>query len=208
MGIMTRVFGNQARKPTGLLGKLLGRKMEKMTHPSSKWAIDLLHLQPADRVLEVGFGTGALIEMASEYVTEGLVTGIDYSPTMVRVSSKRNGSAIKAGRVELHSGDADNMPFADGHFDKVYAFNVIYLWPDLRRTLSELRRVLRSGGQLVLYLAPKAIGRKMGFDTLEFFTMHTVEDVSAVLTDIGFGDIRIERKEMQDGPAEGIVATK
>ncbi len=208
MGIMTRIIGNQARRPSGIIGKIFSRKMEKMTKQSSEWAIELLQLQSADRVLEVGFGTGALIQMASKQVTEGHISGLDFSAAMLEVASKRNSDAIDAGRVELRNGDADNMPYTDGSFDKVYAINVIYLWPDLPRTLGELGRVLKVGGQLVLYVAPKTTMRQMGMDTLEFFTMHEAEDVASVVTKLGFSEVEIERADMHDGPAQCIVATK
>lgn len=208
MSIMTRIIGKQARRPSGLFGKIFSRKMERVNLPSMEWTLSLLQLQPADRVLEVGFGTGALIELASKQVTDGLVAGIDFSPTMVKTASTRNAEAVASGRVELSEGNANNLPYPNTHFDRVYAVNVVYLWPKLASTLAELHRVLKPGGQLALYLAPKTLMSKMGLDSLEFFTMHQVDDVCGALKDIGFTQLRIERAEMSDGPAECVLATK
>jgi ubiquinone/menaquinone biosynthesis C-methylase UbiE len=192
----------------GLLGRLFAKKMESMTIESSIWSLELLQLYKSDQVLEIGFGTGALIEMVSRQITDGLVVGLDHSETMVSVASKRNAEAIAAGTVKLVTGQADEMPFDNGQFDKVYAINVIYLWPELQRTLGEVTRVLKKGGKLILYLAPKTTMGQMGLDKLEFFTMHMSEEVEAVVVDLGYSHVAIERKNLSDGPAECVVAIK
>ena len=208
MIIMTKIIGNQARRPSGLLGKIFSRQMERVNLPSMEWTLSLLQLQTTDRVLEIGFGTGALIELASRQVTDGLVAGIDFSPTMVKAAGARNAASVASGRVELSEGNADNLPYPDAHFDSVYAVNVIYLWPELGSTLAELGRVLKPGGELALFLAPKTLMSNMGMDKLEFFTMYQVDDVTGALKDIGFNQVRIERTEMSDGPAECVLAIR
>ena len=92
------------------------------------------------RVLEVGGGPGELSErIACELGTE--VVMVDSSPRMVDLARARG--------VDARVGDAQELPFADGEFDCAVAAWMLYHVEDLDRALSELRRVLESGGRLV-----------------------------------------------------------
>jgi SAM-dependent methyltransferase len=83
-------FGN----PDGLLGRLVGWSMSR--RPSnvqrSLLAVDLLELQPADRVLEVGCGPGVALAAARERTKH--VVAVDRSPVMVRQARRRSGAEV------------------------------------------------------------------------------------------------------------------
>ena len=89
----------------------------------SRWAVALLDVRPADRVLEIGFGPGvAIAELAR--AGAGHVYGVDHSAVMLRQASKRNAAAIRAGRVTLVNASVDRLPPAlDGPFDAILAVN-------------------------------------------------------------------------------------
>jgi cyclopropane fatty-acyl-phospholipid synthase-like methyltransferase len=80
MGFVEKVVAQFAR-PTGFFGNIAGLIMAHW--PSNlernEWAISLLNLQPADRVLEIGFGPGVTIQKMSEIVSHGVIWGIDHS---------------------------------------------------------------------------------------------------------------------------------
>jgi ubiquinone/menaquinone biosynthesis C-methylase UbiE len=65
------------------------------------WVIDLLEVTPNDRVLEVGFGPGVVIQRLAKLAAAGHVAGIDQSREMVEQARARNARAIQDGRVEL-----------------------------------------------------------------------------------------------------------
>jgi SAM-dependent methyltransferase len=96
-----RFIASQFRKPSGMLGRLIGNGMARGNEPEARWTIDLLNIQPDSRVLEIGFGPGVAIEYAAQQAVQGHVSGIDYSETMVQVARKRNASAIRNGLVDL-----------------------------------------------------------------------------------------------------------
>jgi SAM-dependent methyltransferase len=115
------------------------------------------HLQPAaDRlvervgvdggqsVLDVATGTGnAAITAAA---TGATVTGLDLTPELFDVARRR---AQAAGvEVEWVEGDAEQLPFADGSFDRVLSVFGAMFAPDQRRTAQELVRVCRPGGTI------------------------------------------------------------
>jgi SAM-dependent methyltransferase len=147
---LVRTFGKQFSRPHGLLGRLAARAMRGGNAPLNLWMVDLLHVAPGDRVLEVGFGPGVALAALLERASAGFVAGVDTSGLMVRQARSRHAEAIAAGRLELHEGDAGSLPFADASFDKVCGAHVIYFWPDPVVTVGELRRVLRPGGTLAV----------------------------------------------------------
>ncbi len=98
---------------------------------------EILDINPDDRVLEIGCGAGGLAQyMDCNYI------GIDFSPTLVRRCMEfYQKSAILT--------DADDIPFKDGCFDKVFSWGVFLYFPDkpyFLRVMAEISRVCHGGG--------------------------------------------------------------
>ena len=102
-----------------------------------------LVLPPSARALDVGCGTGVLLERIRERGVEGW--GVDLSPEMLGVAAERLG-----GGARLVRADAGALPFPDACFDAVASSSALHHWPDPTRTVAEMLRVLRPGGQMVL----------------------------------------------------------
>ena len=95
--------------------------------------------------LEVGIGTGLNLPY---YPPEASLIGLDLSPEMLDLARRR---ATELGMtVELKEGDAQELPFPDQMFDTVISTYAMCSVPDEARTISEMRRVLRDGGRLIL----------------------------------------------------------
>src|SRR5262245_18253427 len=91
----------QFRHPRGMGGKAAGWVMahRASNRQRNTWVVSLLEVRPTDRVLEVGFGPGIAIAELSRHVGDGgHISGIDHSSVMLRQASRRNASAIAAGR--------------------------------------------------------------------------------------------------------------
>src|SRR5437763_6217631 len=99
--VFDKILDQQYRRPSGLIGRYVGRRMAQQHVPENAWTVALLDAQPADRILEIGFGPGIAIEALARVVTRGHIVGIDYSHAMVAAASRRNGPAIRAGCVAL-----------------------------------------------------------------------------------------------------------
>lgn len=158
------------------------------TATANQAALDLLQLTDADRVLEIGFGHGRTIERAAGRVPRGVVAGIDHAETMLRVARRRCAALIAAGRVQLHRGDSAHLPFHAASFDKALAVHTLYFWRPPLPHLRELRRVLVTGGRLVLAYRPAGSRGAADFPD-RVYTFHSPQDVHDLLVDAGFGEI-------------------
>jgi SAM-dependent methyltransferase len=150
----------QAHRPRGTAGRVVAWEMAH--RPSNRqrgdWVVSLLDVQPADRVLEIGFGPGLGV---AELVRAGAghVYGIDHSGVMLRYASKRNAAAIRAGRVTLVAASVDQIPPAlDGPFDAILAINSHGFWPAPTERLAELRQRLATGGRIAIASQPRCPG--------------------------------------------------
>jgi phosphatidylethanolamine/phosphatidyl-N-methylethanolamine N-methyltransferase len=125
-------------------------------HPGRLQAIQRMDIQPGERVLEVGVGTGINLSL---YPKNCSVTGIDFSGSMLEIARER--AARKDIRnVRLLQMDAADLKFADDSFDIVYAPYLISVVPDPVKVAREMRRVCRPGGRIILlnhFLSPNAV---------------------------------------------------
>jgi SAM-dependent methyltransferase len=104
--------------------------------------IDFAGVRSAERVLDVGCGTGSLTLALAEIAAIRRIDGIDFSPAYVEHAKARSSDP----RVELQVGDACAMPFNDATFDHALSSLVIQFIPDGTRAVREMRRVTRTGG--------------------------------------------------------------
>lgn len=140
----------QPMHPHGPMGRLFGRLMEWGNHAAYQRALTLIDPAPADSYLEIGFGTGRLLELVSQHIGTGDIAGIDPSSLMVERARKR---LEKHGRkAVLKMALADHLPWPDNHFNAVAALHCFQFWPDPAKTLGEINRVLKKNGRLVLIL--------------------------------------------------------
>ncbi len=126
-------------------------------------------IAPGDRVLEVGFGGGALAEKVLASAPGVTVWGVDPSKVMVKLANERLGSAVREGRAELRLGDVSSLPYANGSFEKALSVHSLYFWEDPISNLCEVRRVLVPGGLFVVTVDPTEpmegpAARQTGYD--------------------------------------------
>jgi len=150
----------QAHHPRGAAGRVTAWEMahRPSNRQRNRWAVSLLGVQPADQVLEIGFGPGvAVAELAR--AGAGHVYGIDHSDVMLRRASRRNAAAIRAGRVTLTHASVDQLPPGfDGPFDVILAVNSLGFWPARAERLAELRQRLAPGGRIAIVSQPRCPG--------------------------------------------------
>ncbi len=205
MSLRTRI-AEQFRRPEGLLGKVVAWMMERGNRPANDWVLDRLELRPTDHVLELGFGPGSTIPTVLERAVQGRYVGVDFSPAMVEQARRRHAAAIAAGRVTAHLGDLAGLPDGDASFDKVFAVNVLYFLPDPVGSLRTLRRLMRPGGRLALFIRAKEDLAKMPFTRTSVFRYYTPEEAMAVAREAGFARGWFETRPLDRGTGHCILA--
>ena len=114
-------------------------------HEYAPWMAEELDYQGAAGadVLDVGCGQGIDV---TRYAQAGArVTGIDLTPRHVELARAHLEALGLNATIEL--GDAEELPFHDASFDRVSSNGVLHHTPDMPLALSEIRRVLRPGGE-------------------------------------------------------------
>ena len=151
-------------------------------------------LQPGDRVVEVGCGTGR-IALPLSAMTPARVTGVDTETRMLDVARGKD----VAGRIEWIRGSAYRLPLDDGAAALVMMVMVVHLLRQRVRAFAESRRILRPSGQLSLWtFTPRHVDE---FYLNTYFPSIAVIDrprfpsaavLSAELRRAGFEEVRVQ----------------
>jgi cyclopropane fatty-acyl-phospholipid synthase-like methyltransferase len=124
------------------------------------WAVEQLHVDPSDRILEIGCGRGVAIELVCRALTTGRITAIDRSATATAAARARNAQCVRDGRAVVHTVALHEVSLPDDSLDKAFAVNVNLFWTgEAQDELDLIRRMLRAGGTLHLFYEPPSEGR-------------------------------------------------
>lgn len=187
--MLARFLARQLGNPSGLFGRwVLAPLWNRRNSSLNDAAFDRLDVQPDDRVLEVGFGGGYLIGRMACAVTEGFLAGVDASPAMVEFCERQHRALMESGRLDLRCARAESLPFPSDHFTKVCSVNSIFYWEDAPAALSEMRRVLRENGLLVMCFTCRKSLKDKEF-TKHGLTLYEPDDVAAMMKTAGFSEI-------------------
>jgi SAM-dependent methyltransferase len=120
-----------------------GEGMEEHHLPIVEPTLALMDLQPTDRVLDVGCGTGWLARRLAASVPRGQVVGIDVSDEMIRRAQLASAGIPN---VKFFEGSAEQIPAPEDSFTQALSVESAYYWPNPARGVAEISRVLRAGG--------------------------------------------------------------
>jgi SAM-dependent methyltransferase len=143
-------------EPWELIAPFYEHDITPVFQPFAEEALRLAALAPGARVLDVAAGPGTLALMAAARGA-ARVDAVDFAPRMVERLAAR---AAEAGLVHVHAQVADGqaLPFPDASFDAAFSLVGVIFFPDRARGLTELARVVRPGGAVVVSSWPPATG--------------------------------------------------
>jgi demethylmenaquinone methyltransferase/2-methoxy-6-polyprenyl-1,4-benzoquinol methylase len=181
-----------------------------------------------ERILDVATGTGMV---ADELLRRArcTVVGLDQSAEMLGAARRRFAAGPASSRVELLTGEAEALPFADAGFDALTFTYLLRYVEDPQETMRELARVVRSGGRIAslefgvppwpparaawhLYTRVGLpalgrpfsrewyeVGRFLGPSITGFYAAHPVPAIVGYWRDAGLVDVRVRRLSFGGG---------
>lgn len=161
------------------------------------WALDLLDIQPDDRILEIGCGHGVAVSAIGDRLAQGKVTAIDRSYDMVELARQKNREHLKSGRAEIEAVSLDRADFAGERFDRVFAINVSLFEQQADRGLIIIREALVPGGRLFVFYQPPNSSK----------TRELADRTIGNLEANGFAIARVSFKDLDPATATCIEAT-
>lgn len=171
--------------------------------PLANMLVRAAALHVGERVLDVGCGTGVVARLAAERVSPGgAVAGVDINPGMLAVA--RAITPPEMG-IEWYEASAESMPLPDGAFDVALCQMSLQFMADRVQALREMRRVLASGGRVVLNvpgpagppfaILADAMGRHIAPQAAGFvravFALHDEAELEGLLKDAGFRQVEV-----------------
>ena len=155
-------------------------------------------IEAEDEVLECACGTGLLTGVIAEKCRD--LTATDFSVQMLN-RSRKHCAAYR--NISFSCANITALDYPDNTFDKVVAGNVIHLLEEPMKALSELNRVCRPGGSLIIptYMNRNKRGGTNRFASVvgkagaDFKRQFTVESYRQFFLDAGYGDVEITLAE-------------
>jgi ubiquinone/menaquinone biosynthesis C-methylase UbiE len=126
-----------------------GDEMEDHHSDITEQTLALMQIQPGDRILDLGCGTGWASRRMARAAVAGEVIGLDVADEMLRRAEQAS-TAFK--NIRYVWGSAEKIPAADSSFSKVLSVESFYYYADQGRALDELRRVMAPGARLFILI--------------------------------------------------------
>jgi ubiquinone/menaquinone biosynthesis C-methylase UbiE len=167
--------------------KFLSRGADKYDAYMGRWSrrlaapfLDFAGLVAGERVIDIGCGTGSLTFELPARTNIASVEAVDYEQQFVDAARERNIDP----RINFQKGDACNLPFANGQFDRALSMLVLHFVADAHRAVSEMRRVVCPDGTAAATVWDNYGGQpsiRMFYDTLAAIAPHAIDRRNAAL---------------------------
>ena len=155
---------------------------------SQDWVLEQLNILPYQHLLEVGYGSGKMLQAVARKLKIGFMAGIDCSVSMYERATRRNRRAIEDQLLQLHIGSLYQLPYPSHYFHTIYGTNIHLSWKDPAMEYLRLSNLLRTDGRLVTILQPQ-------WSLQEKTVRNTMEKIQEHYIGAGLTDIRIRYKD-------------
>lgn len=135
------------RRQYDQLARIYDTRWQTYTHNTLSFLQTWAQLDSAQTILDVGCGTGELEKRFLSQNPQQIWTGVDLSPEMLAMARQKCRDYPHA---SFYEAKATALPFADDRFDVVISANAFHYFPDAIATLTEMHRVLKPDGKLII----------------------------------------------------------
>lgn len=169
---------------------------------------EMMAVQPDDRVLEIGCGTGKLIQAMAAKITSGRIEGVDFSSEMVALARKRNRKYISHGTVAILEADFAESIYTSASYTKACSVNGLYFWNHPDHILKKTMDLLKPGGRFILAFEDIDQLKRKNLSA-DVFRLYTRSEVLEMLASCGAsGKVAIETRERKNQLFHCAVAIK
>lgn len=193
-----RTLSTQLGNPSGLLGGLVARQLNKHNRGPISAAVETLGPLDGATVADIGFGGGVGLTLLLEASATARVHGVEPSASMIARADRTFRDEVTSGRLALHLATMDSLPFEDGLLDGWISLNTVYFINDLGPSLVELARVLSVDGVGVIGAADPEWMRDQPF-AQQGFEVRPIEHLVAQVEAAG---LTVERTTAPYGGGE------
>jgi ubiquinone/menaquinone biosynthesis C-methylase UbiE len=165
----------------------------------SDWIEDFVGKKPRKAIFDLGCGDGNHLGIYLKHAER--VAGLDREPALIEEARRKFGSQLHVGSMD------DPLPFDDESFDLCFSNFAIYNAKDPRFTISELKRVLQSGGEVVL-IGPTGNSAREIHDFNARLTGQPVDEVIVVRADRIRREIVPVLREIFGNASEEILSSR
>lgn len=123
------------------------------------WVVEIMEINPDDRVLEIGCGVGLAVDQIAKRLGSGSVTAIDRSQPMISKAMARNSDALKEKKAVFILSDLIGLGEGSHWYDKIFAFNVNLFWTKkaIEKEIVIIKSHLARNGHLYLFYQPPSL---------------------------------------------------
>ena len=193
---MNNLRAYQLKRPWGIWGNYIFNRLEKFNYPIYEHTIKMLDLKNNYKVLEIGYGTGKLINMILERFNDIYMIGIDFSKLMYKKASKLNRKHIQNNKLKLYNSDFINFEINTEIFDIVYGLNIIYFFN--KSIIDKIFRILKKNGMLIFYMNDPTQLNKFGLKSAKAFYKYEIAEIVNKMKETGFSNIQINKCEFKN----------
>jgi cyclopropane fatty-acyl-phospholipid synthase-like methyltransferase len=186
-----------SRSPGSLIARIPGCITGSHDKQHIDWALTQLKVQPYQHLLEVGYGSGQLLEEVARTLKIGFLAGIEPSLPLYQQAYRRNKRFIRQQLLQLHIGELHELSYPPHYFHTIYGSDIHLSWKDPPTEFIRLSSLLKSRGRMVMLFRPRS--RK------DAHLREAAEKIQEDYREVGLTDIRIEYRDLY--PATCIAAT-
>lgn len=151
---------------------------------------DMLDVQPGERVLDVGVGSGALVRDLATRVGRAEIVAVDINDYLLDEASALSRLQSPDASIDFRRGDAEDLPFENDSFDVAYSVTV-FEECDFKRGIAELHRVLKPGGRAGVIIRAADLPRYWNVDVSEEANLRLIQPSPRSVDPAGCVDARL-----------------